>query len=237
MCLEKIAHRGYSAIAPENTYSAFAEAVKYGADGIEFDVQLTGDRIPVIIHDSSLERTTNGKGKIREKTLTELKQLDAGSWFSAEFKEEKIPTLEEILDFLIPTGIKIYAEIKETNDWQITDLNNLINLITSKKGGHQVAIISFDANILQQIRRQNANLSLGYLSKNVTEFQEKLTYVKNELDFVLSAYQVLLENTNLIQGSKAEGIKLIGWTIDDANDLKKLVTLGLESMITNRLIP
>lgn len=237
MCLEKIAHRGYSAIAPENTRSSFAEAVKYGADGIEFDVQLSSDRIPVIIHDSSLERTTNGKGKIREKTLKELKQLDAGSWFSAEFKEEKIPTLEEVLDFLIPTGIKIYAEIKETNDWQITDLNNLINLIISKKGGHQVAIISFDANFLQQIRLQNANLSLGYLSKNVTEFQEKLTYVKNELDFVLSAYQVLLENANLSQGSKAKGIKLIGWTIDDANDLKKLVELGLESIITNRLIP
>jgi glycerophosphoryl diester phosphodiesterase len=237
MYLEKIAHRGFSSLAPENTYSAFVEALKYGASGVEFDVHLSLDNIPIIIHDSTLERTTNGQGKVREKTVTELKELDAGSWFHRRFQGEKIPTFEEILDFLIPTGLKIYAEIKETNHWQINDLKHLINLIISKKCLNQCSIISFDANFLQQIREENLNITLGYLSKNITEYQEKLSYVKNELDVVLCHHQVLLENPQIITEAKNQKIKLIGWTIDDPNELNNLVKLGLESIITNSLLP
>jgi glycerophosphoryl diester phosphodiesterase len=237
MHLEKIAHRGYSAIAPENTFASFVEAVKHNAQGIEFDVQLSADHIPVIIHDPTLARTTNGKGKIGEKTVKELKQFDAGSWFNWRFKDEKIPTLEEILDFLIPTGINIYAEIKETNNWKIRDINNLIDLIITKNCVHQCAIISFDTNFLQQIRQQNRNITLGYLSKNITEYQEKLSYVTNKLDLVLCQYQILLENPPLIKEIKNRGIKLIGWTIDNQQDLNNLVELGLESIITNSLLP
>ena len=92
-----VAHRGYSAQYPENTVSAFEAAIDAGADMIELDVCLTKDRVPVVIHDKTLERTTDGNGLVSELTLSKLKKLDAGSWFSPEFKGLTIPTLEEIL--------------------------------------------------------------------------------------------------------------------------------------------
>ena len=92
-----VAHRGYSARYPENTASAFDAAISAGADMIELDVCITKDRVPVVIHDQTLERTTDGAGMVSEFNLSELKKLDAGSWFSPEFKGESIPTLEEIL--------------------------------------------------------------------------------------------------------------------------------------------
>ena len=93
--LEIIAHRGYSAIAPENTKAAFLAAIENGADSIEFDVQFSWDGVLVVFHDFNLERTTNTQGKLREKTLVELKQIDAGIWFNPKFAGEQILTLAE----------------------------------------------------------------------------------------------------------------------------------------------
>jgi len=93
-----IAHRGASAYAPENTMAAFQKAVELSADGIELDVKCSKDGELVIIHDQTLDRTTNGHGKVVETNLKELRDLDAGSWFSAEFKGEKIPLLREVLE-------------------------------------------------------------------------------------------------------------------------------------------
>ena len=106
-----VAHRGYSGLYPENTASAFEAAIGAGADMIELDVCLTKDRIPVVIHDQTLERTTDGHGLVSEFTLSELKKLDAGSWFSPKFKGESIPTLEEIL-LQIRGKISVNIEIK-----------------------------------------------------------------------------------------------------------------------------
>ena len=92
-----VAHRGYRGSYPENTLVAFEAAIRANTDMIELDVSLTRDRIPVVIHDNTLDRTTNGSGPVSEHTLAELKELDAGSWFSTKFSGEAIPTLEELL--------------------------------------------------------------------------------------------------------------------------------------------
>ncbi|MEG1836121.1 MAG: glycerophosphodiester phosphodiesterase family protein, partial [Oscillospiraceae bacterium] len=110
--MEILAHRGASGTAPENSLSAFKKALKDGCDGFEFDIQQTKDGEIVVFHDWTLERTSNGKGNLKEFTLEELKKLDIGSWFSDEFKGEKIPTLEETLDF-IPDDNFINIELKE----------------------------------------------------------------------------------------------------------------------------
>src|SRR6266704_6290544 len=95
----RIAHRGASARAPENTLAAFAEAVRLGANAIELDVHLTADGVPVVIHDGTVDRTTNGRGEVAAMTLKDLRRLDAGAWFSSRFRGERIPTLEESLEF------------------------------------------------------------------------------------------------------------------------------------------
>lgn len=92
-----IAHRGASKQAPENTMSAFQRALELGADGIELDVHMSADGYLVVIHDETADRTSNSNGLIKDKTLSELKSLDFGSWFSEDFKDEKIPELEEVL--------------------------------------------------------------------------------------------------------------------------------------------
>ncbi len=107
-----LAHRGASAYAPENTMAAFKKAIEMNADGIELDVHLSKDGYIVIIHDERVDRTTDGKGEVKDFSLDELKKLDAGSWFSDEYKGEKIPTLEELLSLIKNTEIYLNIEIK-----------------------------------------------------------------------------------------------------------------------------
>ena len=106
-----IAHRGASGYAPENTLAAFDKAVEMQADYIEIDVQLSKDDLPVVIHDDTLDRTTNGTGNISAYTLQELKSLDAGSWFDKKYAGEKIPSLNEVLE-MYGEKINILIELK-----------------------------------------------------------------------------------------------------------------------------
>ena len=105
-------HRGGAAYAPENTMAAFKKGKALGADLLELDVQLTRDGHLVIFHDDTLDRTTNGKGLLRERTLAELKELDAGSWFSPEFAGERIPTFEEVVEWATDVGMRLNVELK-----------------------------------------------------------------------------------------------------------------------------
>lgn len=110
-----VAHRGYSARAPENTLAAYDLALDSGFPHIELDVQLSRDKVPVAFHDGVLDRTTNGSGPLADKTFAELRKLDAGSWFSEEFEEEKIPSLEEIVDRYVGRAI-LHLEEKSRED-------------------------------------------------------------------------------------------------------------------------
>lgn len=110
--IDVIAHRGASAYAPENTLASFRKAIEMHADWFELDCTLTRDSRLLVIHDDTLDRTTDGKGPVRDKTLAELKQLDAGRWFSEAYAGEKLPTLEESLD-LAKGRIGVYVELKD----------------------------------------------------------------------------------------------------------------------------
>lgn len=238
MEFELIAHRGFSAIAPENTLAAFSAAVESGADGIEFDVQLCADRLPVIIHDSTLDRTTNGNGYVREQTLAQLNKLDAGSWFDSRFSSEKIPTFAEALDLLKNTNLNIYAEVKETHFWNQKDLHNFLALILAQNYEDRCIVASFDANFLQKLRdcQQNLTLKLGYHVAKIAEFQEKLSYAAIEGDFLLCEYHLLLDNPSLIETTRSQGVEPIAWTVDLPKDLQKLARLGIRGIISNKLI-
>ena len=110
--MQVFAHRGYSAKYPENTMAAFKAALKFNVDGIELDVHETKDGALVVIHDEKVNRTTNGKGYVKDYTLKQIKELDAGSWFNKNFKGEKIPTLKEVLQLVKPTGKIVNIELK-----------------------------------------------------------------------------------------------------------------------------
>jgi len=106
-----IAHRGASGYAPENTFAAFRKALAMGAGFIETDLQLSRDARFVAIHDATVNRTTNGQGAVHDLTLADLRKLDAGSWFGSEFAGERIPTIEEILEFAKKHDVVFYLEL------------------------------------------------------------------------------------------------------------------------------
>src|SRR3990170_1715594 len=116
-----IAHRGYSARAPENTLAALEAAVAAGADAVEFDLHTAACGTPVLFHDAMLSRTTNGVGPLRRRTLDQLKALDAGKWFSPDFAGERIPSFEETLRALKGRTGTIYAEVKGFRELEDTD--------------------------------------------------------------------------------------------------------------------
>src|SRR5215472_9877353 len=112
-----IAHRGASGHAPENTLAAFQRAVELGAQFIETDLQLTRDARLVAIHDDVVQRTTNGKGRVQELTLSEISQLDAGKWFDRDFSGERVPTVDEVLEFGRMRDVVFYLEVKCDTAW------------------------------------------------------------------------------------------------------------------------
>lgn len=150
-----IAHRGYSAKFPENTMAAFQAAVDVGTDMIEFDVLLSKDRIPVIVHDETLDRTTNGKGKVAQFTLSELKKLDAG-------KGETIPTLEEVLSTIQKTPLHIEIKTEAVGDQIPGGVEELVLELVDRFNIGSTCVISSFSNIpLFRIREMNSAIAIA----------------------------------------------------------------------------
>ena len=143
---EIIAHRGFSASAPENTLAAIDLAIDVGADALEFDVHTSADGIPVVLHDATLNRTTNGSGAAQKTVLRDLSMLDAGSWFAAAFADEPVPTLELTLQRIGSRVGCVYAEVKGYRAEE--DLVRMIELVFRARMQERTVFISMDWNAL-----------------------------------------------------------------------------------------
>lgn len=237
MDFDLVAHRGFSAIAPENTLSAFDAALQNGANAIEFDVHLSADGIPVIIHDATVERTTDGSGNVRDRTLAQLKQLDAGLWFSDRFIGERIPTFQETLDLLKETSLCIYPEVKQAEDWSAADIDKFIATILSQGWQDRCIIASFCDEFLEKIRDRTSEIMLAYYPLTPSDYLDKVRQLQlDERAFLLSEYHLLLDNPSLVETSKNNAIEVGAWTVDYQQDLEQLVELGVTKIITNTLL-
>ncbi|GAQ16941.1 glycerophosphoryl diester phosphodiesterase [Oceanobacillus picturae] len=148
------AHRGSSGTCPENTLSAYKEAVEGGSDGIEIDVQYTKDNELVVIHDNTVNRTTNGKGLVKDYTLKELKMLDAGCWFSEQFALERIPTIEEVLAFVKEKeGLLLNIELKNVVIHHEGIEERVIKLVRDYSLSNRVIFSSFNHISLHRISK------------------------------------------------------------------------------------
>jgi len=226
-----IAHRGASSLAPENTFAAFDQALEAGADGIEFDVQLSRDNVPVIIHDERLERTTTGKGLVKELSLEELKALDAGSWFASDFKGAAIPTLEEVL-----TGYKdscpiFDIELKNSN----TAYPGLEAAVLEQVSRHslesRVIISSFNADSLVACRRLNPAVRTGLIY--LEEIEEPWHYIISLGCYSAHPLFFYLQNPEIMAGFKAHNTPLYPWTVNDPVQMEHLVSEDVEAIITD----
>ena len=217
-----VAHRGYRGSYPENTLVAFEAAIGVNADMIELDVSLTRDRIPVVIHDNTLDRTTNGSGPVSEHTLAELKELDAGSWFSAKFSGEVIPTLEELLMSVkgrITVNIEIKPESFESPAVPDGIESQICELVEKLEMGDSVLISSFEHFFFARIQRWYRNQDKSTLPK-IAPLQE--APLSEELALGLCSRQGAYsfhpdENfvtPSLIETLKADGFRIFPYTIN-----------------------
>lgn len=157
-----IGHRGAADCAPENTLASFREGLSQGADIIELDVQLSADRQVVAFHDDRLDRTTNARGPLAKRTLSELKALDAGSWFAPRYAGEPIPTLEEVLVWA-NNRISLFIELKYSADTDPFLGAAVVERILAHEMMDQVMVISFEHQALVKVKERAPDLATGAL--------------------------------------------------------------------------
>ncbi len=226
-----IAHRGFSAVAPENTLSAFKYAIRSKADMIEVDVRLTKDGTPVIIHDAKVDRTTNGSGKVRNFYVWTLKELDAGSWFDLKYKGEKIPTLEETLKFIngrLPINIEIKTSPRRN---EITE--KVLAVIFENGYEEKTLISSFDPRILRRLRKLTDKIPTALLYHYPIYFNPIKT-LKN-LNAVALIHNFKFTTQNLVRKIHDAGLKIFVYTVNKPEDIKKMINLGVDGIITDDL--
>ncbi len=231
----KVGHRGAAGYCPENTFASFNKALSLGVDYLETDIQMTKDGKLVVIHDTTVNRTTNGKGKVRDFTLNELQNLDAGSWFHPQFANEKILSFYEFLDeFAGKIGLLI--ELKKPSLYPGIEekvANELLKRgLTS--GSAEIIVQSFDQNSLRQFHTILPAIPLGVLVKKTTmkglshsellTFSSYATYVNPKMTMVTKP---------LIRRIHQHGFKTLIWTVKKKQDVHLLKHYRVEGMISD----
>lgn len=218
------AHRGASAQAPENTLAAFQRAVECGADGLELDVHLSKDRLPVVIHDDTVDRTTDGRGAVAGLTLAQLQSLDAGSWFAEGFAGEPVPSLAEVLD-VFAGQVRLNLEIKAF-DAGLAVLAQLAGYPAA-----EVVLSSFDVDVLIAMRNADPDLPLAVL------YDEGNWRRRHDLALRLRAraFHPRADHVNrpMLGRCRQSGLPVHAWTVDDHGLARRLVRAGVAGIFTN----
>lgn len=213
---EIIAHRGSKGTHPENTLIAFEEAIQVGSDGIELDVHLTRDGEVVVIHDETIDRTSNGRGLVREFSLKKLKMLDMGSWFDSKFKSCTIPTLQEVIDLLNQAGFNGLLNIElKTNKFDYPGIERKVVEKLSKQANlFSVVFSSFNYQTLIRLNTLDRNLDLALLFEDYEENKTRLD--KKNLIKMFHPSLEWFKNNDKKQSLKYP-VRL--WTINSEEDL------------------
>ncbi|WNB92204.1 glycerophosphodiester phosphodiesterase family protein [Bacillus sp. NEB1478] len=232
--VETVAHRGASGYAPENTMAAFQKSVDMKADYIELDVQETKDGKLVVIHDVTLDRTTNGTGYVKDHTLQEIRQLDAGSSFSSKYAGEKVPTFEEVLDkFRGKTGILI--ELKAT--YYYPDIEQKVAKALKERQmdlpkNSQIIIQSFEFDAVKKMDELLPAVPDGVLTGNSADLtDEKLAEISAYAEYV-NPYQGLI-NPPIVKKVHDMGMGVMGWTVRKQEEVQPLIDANVDAIITN----
>lgn len=230
-----IAHRGASAYRPENTMSAFEHAVKLDADMIELDVVLSKDGIPVIFHDSKLNKHTNGKGAVGTKTLEELKKLDAGSWFSAKYAGQQIPTLREALEF-VSGKIAVNIEIKKQKTAFPVGYveKKCLDLVKEFDMQDHVLLSSFDYQALSTLKKLNPQISLALLYDRGQSNQLLPSQLvkKYHVDAFNCSYREFSKKR--MTDLQANNIPAFIYTVDQESKMRWLIKQKVAGIFTNK---
>jgi glycerophosphoryl diester phosphodiesterase len=241
-----LAHRGASALAPENTIEAFRLAVEAGAGGLELDVHMTRDGHLVVIHDASVDRTTNGTGAVSEMTLEELRRLDAGHNFSPDGgptrpyrgRGVRVPTLGEVLREF--PGVAVNIEIKAGTPG-IEE--KVLGVLREANALGRALVVSTPHDIVKRFRK----VSGGHVSTGASRWEIGVFYISSRFRLerlvrpAYDALQVPLRHRGLpvvtprfVRAAHARGVRVDAWTINQADEMRRLLDLGVDVIMTDR---
>lgn len=237
-----LAHRGASAYAPENTIAAFQLARELGADGVEFDVQLTKDKIPVIIHDDTVDRTTDGKGRVDSLTIAEIARLDAGSWKTEDYRGEPIPTLAQVLDALAdwmnPVGHEqpalVNIELKTERIFTDGLEREALNVIARYNIQHRVILSSFSPLSLHRAKQINPRYRRGLLYEENMPIYFRRAWLRFLADPRAMHPKHTMIDENYMRWANSKKLEVNTWTVDDPDEARRLAALGINAIITNK---
>ena len=243
MGLHRVAHRGYSAVAPENTLPALAAAVLGGATYIEFDVRTTSDGVPVVIHDRTVDRTTDGSGHVWELTADQVRALDAGSWFSPAFAGVRVPLLAEVLDLLRDPDLGVLRpptaddephlllEIKPPAGRE--QVKTILGMVAERGLLERTVVQSFDHEVVRLVREAAPEIRRGLLR---LRFEADTVPLAKELDVVFCNPSVadVLGDASTVAQLIGAGIGVMPWTANDIGEWPALVEAGVAGLITDR---
>lgn len=234
-----VAHRGASGYAPENTMAAIKKAITMGVDMIEIDVQLSKDNEVVLMHDLTVDRTTNGKGKVRDLYLEEIKKLDAGKWFSSEFLGEKVPTLEEVIQ-AINGQCKLLIEVKRVKSKKLEIENKIVQLINKYNAYNWCIVQSFETQVIKNIQELDKSIechklvtmNISVLPLHIDSRIKTGTIYKYKTVQSINPYFKML-NKRKVNKIHSRGQKIITWTVNEPEDMKRMIEMGVDGIITN----
>jgi glycerophosphoryl diester phosphodiesterase len=241
-----IAHRGASARAPENTLAAFRAAMALGADGIELDIQMTRDGQIVVIHDETVERTTDGRGRVSELTLAEIRRLDAGSWFNrayprrarTEYIGARVPTLSDVLALVGPTPLVLCIELKPLGERGLRMIEATLAAVTDAGMQDRVVYASFDHEMMKQLARlaPGAPTAVLYDPRKMRTRGMAGEIIRRAED--ASARWVSLHYSlarpRIVAAVRRAGLGTAVWTVNSGVLSRWLAALGVDALITNR---
>lgn len=226
-----LGHRGASGYAPENTLAAFELGIRQGCHGFEFDVQLSRDGEPVIHHDWSVERTTGAVGDIRDLSFGEIRALDAGKWFSPEFRGQKIPALAEVLE-LIPGEMLLNVELKSRASDGPGLEEKVVAVLLEHERLENTIISSFNHISLKRVREIAPRIRLGLLYEALLlhpfDYLERL---KLDLYSIHPLHDYV--SPSLVKEAHDRGLKMACWTVNTRERTAELREYGVDIVITN----
>ncbi|MFT6964724.1 MAG: glycerophosphoryl diester phosphodiesterase [Flammeovirgaceae bacterium] len=240
-----IAHRGASGYAPENTLASIRKGLEMKADMVEIDIHLSKDGEVMVIHDATLERTTNGTGKVQSQIVEELKKLDAGTWFSKDFSEEKIPTLQEVID-LVDGQATLLIELKNESKTGFYEglVEKTLQIIDENNAKSWCILQAFDSKYLQEITDSKRNFDKNFEFHKLImddfsplplyiDTKTKLGYLDKSIGFkAINSYFILL-NEEKVKKVQSEGFKVFTYTVNEEADMRRIISFGVNGIITN----
>lgn len=226
-----IAHRGFSAIAPENTISAFEKAIEAGANMLEMDVVMTGDDHVIVFHDYRLGRTTKGRGLVKRKSLNEIKSLDAGSWFNSKYREERVPLLDEVLE-MTKGRVRLNIEMKPRRHDAASVLPDKCERIVNRhRMNDEVIFSSFNLEALRYLHYKAPHLRFAPLyGHNLNPNQRSFPLRYGAQGVVLNH---LFLNLTAVRRFHSLGIEVFVYTVNGLRRIEKIIKMGVDGVISD----